>query len=1715
MNASATILSWITAEVDQALTRVREQIARFAADPGDASLLKPCPEHLHQVSGALRMVGLAGATRFCEEIEGGFAGADGARPTAQSINVIDKAVLALKDFVDGLERGQANVPLRLFPVYRELKSLQGKSDAAEKDLFFPELAVAAPAHASPRTLATEELPAYLQARRAQFQRGLLGALRNQPAGLQDMRLALAELHQVAAQLPEPRSLWWAAEGLLDGLAEPPDQDWLARAKALCNKIDFQIRDLAAGAPSVNEALLREVLYAIAKCRPSTPRLKEIKQLFQLDSLFPGADVGGVMEYDMNWLAPALADLRARLDALKGMWLQYVSGEPKSAARFRELVASFKAKAGEVGSAPLAKLLDAIALVSTRLPDPYPQDNQLMVIEMASAFLLAESLIESFTSPAADTDKQIGIMGGWLLDAAKGKSTGEPPAGLRADLSEKIGALQLRAQVAREIVANLQHVEKILDAYARDPATRIALPGLAPQLRQIHGALMVLDFEPAAHVLAICERLIGACAQPDHAGAAEDMDWIAEGLSSLGFFLDPCLSGREPADQAIDLFFRRYEKAHTPAAEREMDSTVVLTATAMKAAAEAEAIAAAAAAAAMAATTQPRPAPARPVVNQELLDIYLEEAAEVLAGIDAALPACRAQPQDRDALTTIRRGFHTLKGSGRMVGLMDLGEVAWEIEQVMNRWLEQKWPASPELLDLIAQSSRAFSGWVAQLREGSLKQEIEADAIVELAARLKEVEKPALAAEPAAAPALPELATVAEAAPALPELAPAAEGTPAAPEPVAAGAAAAAPAVEEPVLDFIVQGQGMPEAAPTPLPAAEPEPGPPEVVIGDVRVAPHLFEIYLKEAHQHVAALEAHAESWRRLPGTDAAPEFVRAAHTLASSSRTAGFAPLASLASALEHWMPHARLTTARADVATVAEAIEGLRERVEALARREPPAAADALESALRALIARLLAPPAPPKPQPRPAPPPAEKGGREQRVLRDDIDPQLLPIFLEEAQQLLPLIGADLRDWKAQPHDTRVNQSLQRALHTLKGSARMAGAIRLGELTHIMESRIEAALEAGDLTEALFAELEEKLDRLSLDLERMQYAPEGAAAPPAGEAPAEVPRVEAPLPSAAAMLRVNAETLDQLINEAGEVSIARTRVEAELRAVKQSIADLSDSIGRLRGQLREIEVQADSQMQSRATELEQRSREFDPLEFDRYTRLQELTRLMAESLHDAATIQQALAKNVGDSDGALAHQARVSRDVQQELMRMRAVPFANLNERLYRIVRQTARELGKKAELDIEGSQVELDRSVLERIGAPLEHMLRNALAHGVEDPEARAAAGKPETGRIVISLRQEANEIALVVSDDGAGIDLDKLRSRARERGLVPADASLSDAEAAQLVFVSGVSTADEVTELAGRGIGMDVVRSEMSAIGGRVDIVTARGQGTTFTVYLPLTLAVTQAVLVRASEVVCAVPSAMVEQVLRLKSDDMAARFAEGVIEFQDRSYPLHDLARLQGGAEQVGAQGYHSVLLLRSGVQRIALHVDELVGNQEIVVKAIGPQLARVPGVAGATVLADGRIALILNPVQLSQRARGAARRETTQPSPAVSAAPLIMVVDDSLTVRKITGRLLEREGYRVLAAKDGVDALEQMKDVLPAVMLVDIEMPRMDGFDLTRHVRGDPRTRAIPIIMISSRTAGKHRDQATQLGVNAFLGKPYPEAELLQHIARFLEAAHA
>ena len=780
----------------------------------------------------------------------------------------------------------------------------------------------------------------------------------------------------------------------------------------------------------------------------------------------------------------------------------------------------------------------------------------------------------------------------------------------------------------------------------------------------------------------------------------------------------------------------------------------------------------------------------------------------------------------------------------------------------------------------------------------------------------------------------------------------------------------------------------------------------------------------------------------------------------------------------------------------------------------------------------------------------------------VRDELDADLLQVFLAEAADLLPSIGTALRGLEGNPNDQELARDLMRRLHTVKGSARMAGAMRLGELVHDMETRMEAAMQLSDVPGIIIEDLQGQYDQATALFEELQNpdAAKAAAAAPAEPETAEPalapvidlatargetkpePRAEklAPLPStveatlaataptqqAAPFIRVRADVLDKLVDQAGEVSIARSKLENEVSTIKGSLTDLTENIQRLRSQLREVEIQAEAQVQARGASLSRESADFDPLEFDRYTRLQELTRMLAESVEDVAMVQSNMVKGLQMADTDLTSQSRLTRDLQQQLMRVRLVPFANVSERLYRVARQTAKELDKRVNVDVRGGTTEIDRGVLEKMVGPFEHLIRNAIVHGLELPSERRAAGKAEAGELVLDVRQEANEIIVVLSDDGAGLNLERIRERAIERDLIGAEATLGDRELMDLIFLPGFSTATEVTELAGRGVGMDVVRAELASFGGRIAVSSETGRGTRFTLYLPMTLAVAQVVLARIGTRRYALPAGMVEQVRRYRPIMLLPSLAEGMIDIPPAGpVVLRPLSQLVGEETSGHLSKQTPVILLRSGDDRMAIAVDDVSSNQEVVVKNVGAQVARLAGILGATILGNGEIVLIINPVQLITRApeppaifEEELRAETkaapnrTEPATEIGVAtmPTVMVVDDSLTVRRVTQRLLERNNFIVLLAKDGVDALRQLQDTKPDVMLVDIEMPRMDGYDLTRNVRSSPVTSSIPIIMITSRTAEKHRSMAFELGVNEYLGKPYQEDELVKLVRHYV-----
>jgi len=1317
-------------------------------------------------------------------------------------------------------------------------------------------------------------------------------------------------------------------------------------------------------------------------------------------------------------------------------------------------------------------------------------------------------------------------------------------------------------------------------------------------------------------------------------------------------------------------------------------------------------------------------------DAEMREIFLEEAREVIANAEQALAALVSAADDLGEMTTVRRAFHTLKGSARMVGLAEFGEAAWSCEQLYNRRLADSQPADGELLALTTDVLAYLGDWIESIgaqRDGGhraldVQGAVEAFGVGGQHASLALPGAPvhlqtAMTAPQVSAPMplfdlVPEIPSRADL-----ELRPAASAIQpldrmlaehdavdfdldlgeAAGLPVAGTGALQAIASPErdedaPSPDPIssMMSLDIDEPAPAPPPAPETVRGPMQLAvppqpqaelerhpepehepepykqIGPLRVGIPLFNIFLNEADEQSRRLGVELAEWAHELHRPVADSAIALAHSLAGNSATVGFGDLSHLARLLEHALARSQALGAgdRTEAALFNDSADEIRSLLHQFAAGflKPPAAAlverlvdherhsaerlqtqallpEALDSSAAvhpstlapelpsdALPLSGAAPHAPAAVSPDSGHAPLGLGrvpfhalssltplaplGQTRRIelpllagreddddldAVDAVDAELFPFFQEEATELLPQLAARLRDWAEAPADAARPAACMRTLHTIKGGARLAGAMRLGELAHRLETSIErlAATDAATSAEveALFAKVDaidaafaavaggatavpadapEEPQALAVaPASGLEPAPEPAAGPASesavsspsqpvalGEgnaafaaaahadlAPIDWQRFAAAGPSATAVaefaqasqaaqgagsgtVRVRAQLLDRLVNHAGEVSIARSRIDAEVGQLKGSLGDLTENLERLRSQLREIELQAETQIGSRMEAAKAVGETFDPLEMDRFTRFQELTRMMAESVNDVATVQRSLQRALQSAEDDLAAQARLTRDLQDDLLRTRMVEFESLSDRLYRVVRQAAKETQKQVRLDLVGGSIEVDRGVLERMGGAFEHLLRNCVTHGIELPAVRQAAGKEPAGQITVSVAHEGNEVAVEFRDDGGGLDLARIRRRGLALGLLQPDAEVGDAELAQLIFTPGFSTAESVTELAGRGIGMDVVRAEVNALGGRIETASALGQGTSFRLLMPLTTAITQVVMLRAGDVTVAVPATLIETVRRAKADEVAAAHQSGRYELNAETLPFFWLgALLQGSAQsqETAARSLY-VVVVKSAQQRIALHVDEVQGNQEVVVKNLGAQLARVPGLVGITLLASGAPALIYNPVALATLygdqaflAMRASQRSAPNSDAAPATppeAPLVLVVDDSLTVRRVTQRLLQREGYRVVLAKDGLDAIDKLAEELPAVVLSDIEMPRMDGFDLVRNLRADARLRALPVIMITSRIAQKHRDHAAELGVDHYLGKPYSEEDLLALVARYT-ASHA
>jgi len=1808
-------LELVGREINATLGEARASVETFVEQPDNVALLERVAGEMHQVQGVLRVLEIYGAALLAEEMEQVtrylIATSAERKNQAESLDALLRAMVQLPGYLERVIAGGRDLALVLLPLLNDLRAVRGSPLLSEGTLLL--LNLKSDRQATPVAPTPGEQPLTIEqwARRlrARFQVGLIGWIRGEriDQNLEILAAVAHKIEQVATRQPVFQ-LWWVTGALIEALRERGVEGGVS-IKRLLGLADREIKRLyeegeARYCQNPPVELLNNILYYIARAESSGPKVSAVRASFRLGDLLP---VDEAVEQERESLsAPSVKLMRtvgaairedlAKVKDVLDIFVRRGGGQAAELAPQVELLRKIGDTLGVLGLGELRTRVQGEIGRLEAIVTGQAQADDGTLLEIAGTLIGIEDHLD---------DQLVGM----IVPKARGTQQG----------SDDQDFHQVQAAVLRECMLNLARVKEAIAQSVGGTLGTAGLDSWSELMGGIKAGLVMLGKTRAVEIVdgigVHLKRVMrpGVPALPSHL-----LDRLADAIVSVEYYMETLQARRsEPfymldnAQACLDALAAEPDPA-VPTVPPLNETTFARTlriapptsasgAYRVVHGADSRDLEATDAPAGSPPTLAPVPLvpPTAALADPELVSLFIEEAGEEVARIQREFPRWDENPLEDGALATVRRSFHTLKGSGRMVGAGEMAEFSWAIENLLNRLIDKTLNRSPEILATLRDGVRALPQLLVAL-EGGTACELDTAPIIArahaLAAR-QEVEAARAEGETTSAVQVSETAIKAAAAP-----------------------------------------------EPAPEPAADADPG--------------LREIFSRETAAHIATVRSFLGEEQQRPEPHVLTEDVyRACHTLSGSSKAAVARHGIRLAGPLDHWMRKSfdsGVGLTSADLGLVGDCMQEM-ERVAGhldeatgffqthdqlrarIARAESAldARIAAAAAAAEAEQAASLPPQAPPvaqlSPQASQATEASTAPAEPAPAVSADYDPEIAGIFAEEAGELIESTEGALQAWGADRGNGAHLDALKRPLHTLKGGARMAGVIAMGDLAHEMESLVNQ-IESGSVhaDESAQAVLVASLDEIShmrdaiiggrgvaradalieriraLDPSRATAARAVPAAPapvpepapePASEdieiefpsslagdndaetpvdlsppaTPIEPPEPLAPLmaaavPAAAAapaavsaavpapvvmtpavappptfgppvaagngetlappapvppgreptvrgerqeMARVDADLLDQLLNYSGEVSIGRARLEQQIASIDFNLAELSRTVTRLKEQLRKLEIETESQILHTHEDEAGHRAEFDPLELDRYSTIQQYSRGLAETASDVASIQQLLGTLTQDTQNLLQHQARTITELQNGLMRTRMVPFERHVQRLARIVRQAASDTRKRAELFVEGAAGELDRQVLERMLPAFEHILRNCVAHGIESTDERTARDKPATGRITLALRREGAEVIVQVSDDGAGMNLKAIREKGLALGMIRPGQVLSDEDVMQLVLEPGFSTAGKVTQNAGRGVGMDVVADTVKKLGGALHMETKEGAGSSFTIRLPFTLAISHALVVRAGDEFYALPLTTVEGVVRLTKDEVTTHLGPEAPPFEHNGQRF----RFQHLAQYVGLEPSAlpeqdvtiPVILVRAGEHSTGLVADELVGSREIVVKSVGPQISAIRGISGATILGDGRIVVILD-INALVRAEWRGRSEPVVPRDRSDKRTLVLVVDDSITVRRVTQRLLERNGMRVLTARDGVDAVEVLQENQPDIILLDIEMPRMDGYEVAAHVRADERLKEIPIIMITSRVGEKHRARAIEIGVDDYLGKPYQEAQLLEAI---------
>ncbi len=1758
---AASAIGIISQELTETIRNAHLALEDCVDGRGGSSALIRSGQLLHQVSGALKMVETYGAALLAEEMEavcvylGNLRAGKGRE---DGLDALTRSMVQLPIYIERLIGGGRDIALVLLPMLNDLRAARGQPLLSEGTLLLLNLSPSAkPAAGKGQRETSGEDPVVVASKvRPKFQLALLGWIKGREVERHLKTLANVVLvMEDSANRDDMYQLWWVTGGVLESL-QNGGLDTSVALKRLLGQVDRQMKMLIdEGIEAFDNHpvtdLLNNLLYYVARSGNAGERISEIRAAFNLAELLPGDEQ---VEHARESLsAPSVKLMKTVASAIK-----------EDLARVKDVLDIY-VRTGMTKSAELVPQLELLKKISDTLGvlglgelrgDIESEIDRLKAVVSKTGSASENTLIDIASTLLRVEDRLDQQLVNLIVarEPAHGEADEELPPQEDADYR------QVAEAVMRESIINLARIKETISQSISTGGDSQGLDSVPALIRGIKAGLMMLNKTRAMEVVDRIGNLITLTLQGAGPGrlTQKETDRMADAIVSIEYYMETVKAGRSEPWYMLD----NAEACLTVLSDlekrlKEADAAESISQTMKVPKSDLDAIAAehhATAHVAQGIVITPKPVIAQDAehLDPELLELFIEEAKEEIAGISRNLPQWQETPEDMETLITVRRSFHTLKGSGRMVGAERIGEYAWGVENLLNKLINQTLARTPPMVEFIMEAAEALPELVEQLEVGT-------DPKTNVSLLL------------ARASAF-------------------AEGDP----------NAAVLSIPEPVSEEQPDEVDALEMDPVLLDIFSKETAGHLKVIHDYieackghRTPFHVTDNLYRACHTlHGSANMAQVDRGVAVAG--ALNRLVRRVYDYRIGFQQSGIDALRAAAKAIDTIVGDINQAEHnRSDFVVLIEHLNKLTDAIEpatvvdippvaVVETAEPVATPAPVEAEYDAEIAAIFSEEA------------AELLEAADQALVDWSRDKDNRKHVDELKRHLHTLkgGARMAGIKAMGNlsheletlligldegriapSSRIDELLQLSvdeLHHMRdaviaGKQVTAAAllekqiheINAGEAVPAEEKVAAPAEEVDDLEtdESVSVEFTmEPEDSVSMvivdtplhdeiaEIGKSEEMPEPQSPPPAAKKkktrkkaaekvarpapePAE-PVTEEPEPAelrpVAAQAaegrqefaRIDAELLEDLLNAAGEISIYHSRLSQQISSIEFHVDEFEQTVNRLREQLRKLEIETEAQIMHSHQDTMVATKEFDPLEMDRYSNIQQLSRALAESANDMGSLKDLLQSVTSEAETLLVQQSRVTAELQDGLMRTRMVPFQQHVPRLTRLVRQAASESGKRAELAVEGASGELDRQVLDKMLPPFEHMMRNAVVHGIESPEERQAKGKPAAGRITIRLHREGTEMVIDVADDGAGLDVDAIRAKAYEKDMLKPDSKVTDEEIMNLILTPGFSTAAAVTQTAGRGVGMDVVANEVKKLGGSLRISSVTGQGTNFTVRLPFTLAITQALIIRTGDEVYALPLPTVEGVARIARADLEAMLSQSApsYEYGEEIYRFRHLGMYLGGqsAKLPEDDSFVPIILVRAGEYSAALLTDEMLATREIVVKSVGPQLASIRGITGATILGDGRIVLILDINALVRTGAPVVELKSAAPTPADD-RPLAMVVDDSITVRRVMERFLERNGMRVVTAKDGMDAVSLLQDNKPDIILLDIEMPRMDGYQFASHVRNDERFSDVPINMITSRVGDKHRARAIEIGVNDYLGKPYQDAKLLEAIQRLLE----